>query len=326
MNILESVEKILLPRIRDWDAKDFFNRIITEKKGEIPPYFFPLEIWGENKGWNKPLDFSKKSVREMFWHASVTYSWMITKAEYVIPEILLPEILRSEFNGKLPLSVLRTIPHWTGYVNLSAFPIKQVLDDEPVIDGIFLSTVTHWGGKDGLTICYPYNEDGWPQTLFFPFDGDMTLEDVVREDPTIIRAAKELNITIDQAVEKLMDEGYGRVYTQLLNIALFVAQEYELQDRADFRNTHRLTQMKRTGKRYSLRFLNAHRKFPVGEDYLEPLESRQKGGKTYGRVTHVRRAHWHGYWTGARNSDHRQLKIKWIRASVVSGNKGEING
>lgn len=323
MKILETVEKTLLPRLRAWDAKDFFNRILTEKKGEVPPYFYPIEIWGENRNWNNKIDLTNPYYREIFWHMSMAYCWQITKPEYQIPTELLPDVLDSEFNGKLPLSVLKTIPHWTGYVDLSACPIKHPLPEEPTIEGIFLSTVTHWSGKEGLTIVYPYNDNGFPQTLFFPFDEGLTLEEIIASDPTIVRAAKEYNIDTVKAVDILMRDGYRETYTKLLNVALFVAQEYELQDRADFRNTFRLTQMKRSGKHYSLRFLNAHRKFPVGVDYLEEIEKRKKGQKTTGRAAHIRRAHWHGYWTGARNSPNRQLKIKWIRTSVVSGSSKE---
>lgn len=322
MNILETVEKTLLPRLRAWDAKDFFNRILTETKGEIPPYFYPLEIWGENRGFQKGIDFSNLYYREMFWHASMTYCWQITKPEYQIPSELLADVLDSEFNGKLPLTVLKTIPHWTGYVDLSACPIKHPLPEEPLIEGIFLSTVTHWSGKEGLTIVYPYNDGGFPQTLFFPFDEGLTLEEVIASDPTIIRAAKEHNLDAEAAADILMRDGYRETYTKLLNVALFVAQEYDQQDAADFRNTFRLTKMKRSGKHYSLRFLNAHRKFPVGFDYLEEMEKRKKGQKTHGRAAHIRRAHWHYYLVGKRDAERKYI-LKWLKAIVVSGGKNE---
>lgn len=49
-------------------------------------------------------------------------------------------------------------------------------------------------------------------------------------------------------------------------------------------------------------------------------------GKT-GRhmAPHVRRAHWHGYWTGPK-SDPTGLEIKWIAPIIVNADKGDVQG
>lgn len=40
-------------------------------------------------------------------------------------------------------------------------------------------------------------------------------------------------------------------------------------------------------------------------------------------VAHVRRAHWHHYWTGARDSTDRKLILKWIPPVFVCGSEQE---
>lgn len=50
------------------------------------------------------------------------------------------------------------------------------------------------------------------------------------------------------------------------------------------------------------------------------------GGATGRHVApHVRRGHWHGYWTGPRENP-TGLEIKWIAPTVVNGSRGELAG
>ena len=50
----------------------------------------------------------------------------------------------------------------------------------------------------------------------------------------------------------------------------------------------------------------------------------QDGGKTGRHVApHVRRGHWHGYWTGPRENP-TGLEIKWVAPTIVNGSRGEL--
>lgn len=52
----------------------------------------------------------------------------------------------------------------------------------------------------------------------------------------------------------------------------------------------------------------------------------QDGGKTGRHVApHVRRGHWHGYWTGPRENP-TGLEIKWVAPTVVNASRGELGG
>lgn len=52
----------------------------------------------------------------------------------------------------------------------------------------------------------------------------------------------------------------------------------------------------------------------------------QADGKTGRHVApHVRRGHWHAYWTGPRDSP-TGLEIKWIAPTVVNASRGELEG
>ena len=55
-------------------------------------------------------------------------------------------------------------------------------------------------------------------------------------------------------------------------------------------------------------------------------EHERQDGKTGRHVApHVRRGHWHGYWTGPREKP-TGLEIKWIAPTVVNASRGELGG
>lgn len=56
-------------------------------------------------------------------------------------------------------------------------------------------------------------------------------------------------------------------------------------------------------------------------------EAKGQDGGTTGRhvAPHVRRGHWHGYWTGPRENP-TGLEIKWVAPTIVNGSRGELEG
>jgi hypothetical protein len=57
--------------------------------------------------------------------------------------------------------------------------------------------------------------------------------------------------------------------------------------------------------------------------YRQASSSDSGDGITRGVMPHVRKAHWHRFWTGPRNGD-RKLVIKWLPPIPVNIDKGEI--
>lgn len=44
--------------------------------------------------------------------------------------------------------------------------------------------------------------------------------------------------------------------------------------------------------------------------------------KSSGKKTHIRRGHWHGFWTGPKNTT-QTFKYKWLFPMLIEGNKKE---
>jgi hypothetical protein len=56
----------------------------------------------------------------------------------------------------------------------------------------------------------------------------------------------------------------------------------------------------------------------VGDKIGEVIrQQRESIGDRKHTRRHLRRAHWHGYWTGARGSEDREFSYKWLSPMVV---------
>lgn len=318
MNILEIIEKMFYPALKNIQAKEFFNQVITEHKGVVPEGFYPPSIWEETVK-SIPSMKGKGFDSYSFFLLNMAYTWAITKSEYCIDPELLKAVMKSDLSNNLPLPVLKTIPHWTGYVDLTDNPISMEDGD---IEGFFISTVQNGGSVPGVTLFYPrcYKEGETVGAVFFPFEEGKGIMDCVVEDPAIAKAMREVNFSREMAFSDAAMLEEVEAVKKMLSIALLVASSYGEKDKSLVKSIFLRNYVRRSGKKYSLRFLNAHRKFAVGVEAAKELrEARANAGPT-DRAAHIRRAHYHGYWTGPRNDPNtpRTLRIKWIRETVVS--------
>nr|DAR40120.1 MAG TPA: hypothetical protein [Caudoviricetes sp.] len=64
----------------------------------------------------------------------------------------------------------------------------------------------------------------------------------------------------------------------------------------------------------------------IRRSYTESSSTRAvpSGREHASPVPHVRRAHWHHFWTGARGSDARELILRWIPPVFVRGEESTL--
>ena len=62
----------------------------------------------------------------------------------------------------------------------------------------------------------------------------------------------------------------------------------------------------------------------IRKGYAAEKKERETLGSHASKAPHVRRAHWHHYWTGARDSAERALVLKWIPPVFVGGSVSDI--
>jgi hypothetical protein len=66
--------------------------------------------------------------------------------------------------------------------------------------------------------------------------------------------------------------------------------------------------------------------YRIGAKLEKAREQERKDHAASGRTVspHLRRAHFHGFWTGARNSVERKLLVKWVAPVLVGIEQGEL--
>ena len=62
----------------------------------------------------------------------------------------------------------------------------------------------------------------------------------------------------------------------------------------------------------------------IRKGYAAEKNRAETDGSHAPKAPHVRRAHWHNYWTGARESAERCLVLKWIPPVFVGGASADI--
>ena len=62
----------------------------------------------------------------------------------------------------------------------------------------------------------------------------------------------------------------------------------------------------------------------IRKGYTAEKNRAETAGSHAPKAPHVRHAHWHHYWTGARESAERCLVLKWIPPVFVGGASADI--
>jgi hypothetical protein len=108
----------------------------------------------------------------------------------------------------------------------------------------------------------------------------------------------------------------------LARLLYLCSDEPEIDDRAHPGEQPRRPKPKRTKRGWRLFAAKKTRTWSVGERTGELIRhARDDAEATDRRVTpHIRRAHWHGYWTGPKTGE-RRFSYKWLPPTVVGSDK-----
>ncbi|EBV8434158.1 hypothetical protein AVA65_07900 [Salmonella enterica subsp. enterica serovar Minnesota] len=237
---------------------------------------------------------------------------------------------------KVPMDVLKRIPYWS--VRIPIFNVFDMFENEikalPAdrIDGIIDST-------DDANVIFSelfvnrINVGGDDCAAFFiralPRGGAKMVEHmriVSLSASTLeegLRRHAKLNKTLD--FDKLGSAG-DHLLRQFLPVVLYICSQQTQKEIGTSQHTG--YSIKRKGKNYALKAAPRTKVIQYGQELrsqLETFHAQVKHERQFkGRVPHIRKAHWHGYWTGPRNGE-RNYIYHWIPPVLVSGtdDKGE---
>lgn len=226
---------------------------------------------------------------------SLIGAWRLTKDVVRLDETVKEAILATPLTGNLPVDLFFRMPAWCMYVEFMT----------PEYLGFFFALEK--AEEPELRIW-------WVERESLEFVG------------TPVRLG---NWTLQEALEKAEKYAYqytgfsgkyeSRYLTEAINIIVYLCAE-----NAEYTQGSALPsrpQPKKTKR--GIRFFPADkpRIWHVGKQLGERLRAEFKRvGGNKGRRPHIRRAHWHGYWTGPKAAEQRDFIVKWIPPVFVGGN------
>ena len=290
--------------------------------------FLPMSGWLAIAGTGHEGEPSlQTALRAAQIAAPVT--WSYTKGIYEFDPEVYTELLASEFTGRLPSEALLRLPEWAVYIK------TPLLEEDGIdIEGFFATLEFDYERAWAELRLFIDKKDGSPLSPLVMHLGDWSIDESLNR---MIQEAKwqiEKN-RIDVEAEEIDREfdSISRWSRRLLPLVLYLCT-----DEPEIENPELPDWMPQNPGlkkiRGEMRLMPSRKvhHFMVGRKTGDALRSARKQMREHeasGRsvTPHIRRAHWHGFWTGPRKgpeSIHQKYIFKWLAPILVQGSKDEI--
>lgn len=245
-------------------------------------------------------------------------AWRITQGIYQFDPDLAESLDKTLLVGEMPTDVLLRLPEYSLY-----------------IDGAGLN----WMGEPlrGYWVHLEWDANTERRELRLLFDTESALQPAILHmgpwtiteavDRMVSESKKQAqaagvnaNLLTDQLVEKIASE----VQPVIARILYICSDEPEITDRDQPDQQPQRPKPKRIKKGWRLFPPDKPRVWHVGDQLGQQLrnanESHPRETTANRKKTrpHLRRAHWHGFWTGPRDGE-RKFNYKWLPPTVVAG-------
>jgi hypothetical protein len=261
-------------------------------------------------------------------------SWRVGQGIYHFDDALLAELAGTDLSGDLPVEVLKRLPEWCVYVDMT-------VEDEPAadrwyMDG-FLAYCDHQGLPNGEVADAAQDSLVLMPLLMVPNDdGEGRSEELLKIVIPLL-AGKTFNQCVEAGLGSWVLEAemegnpLVRIIPELAR-RMLVMVLYLCSDEPDLSGLYgKPVVRKRPSSSLSQRLGPGGevKKWDVGLRVGAALrkarslheenghESGQTGGGSRMRP-HMRRAHFHGYWYGPRSSAQRLYKYKWLSPMLIN--------
>jgi len=256
-------------------------------------------------------------------------AWRYTQGIYRFHPEILSALLDTEIGGVLPAEVLFRLPEWCVFVDIPDTTVQGL-----AIDGFF-AFLDDNNGKARLILVITKDRHFLPPLPIHL--GNWTVAEALAQ---VVDLSKVKAIHgIEMSDEDTLEHG-AKVCYPLLSLLLYIcADEPEIEGREPGIYPS-YPKSKKTKKGYKLFPPPAPRVWKLGYSTGEKLRQakeaaerieKERADKPLTRRAHVRRAHWHGYWTGSRKpkpdtppeKQQRRFSYRWLHPMLVSGSEEE---
>lgn len=247
----------------------------------MPDLFWAFILVERRKQQSFPVPIDIEGIQKTQIILGALGTWRFSQGIYKFDNTLLDEILKTKMDGDIPFFIFEHLPEWCIYIETQGVMFKQK------------ALLGFWVYHTELGLCLIFNfEDSYHYELIY---SDM-------------KTLKDRNIPLSGCDSEEYEQELGGLLALVLYIC---SQEPEIKP-------SRLWAGKPVPKRTKkgLRFFPADKPliFTVGESIGQKLREQSFHTQGMGKKAkrpHLRRAHWHGYWTGPRDGE-RSFILKWL--------------
>lgn len=251
-------------------------------------------------------------------------TWRYTQGVYEFDPDIYTELMASDFTGKLPSESLLRLPEWCVYIKT---PLLS--DDDGDIEGFFafLESDYNTGRKElRMYLDRVGRETMEPVVLHL---GDWSLdESIERMIEVAIENRQRRGLPTDLFEAKQEFDHMRSLAKQLLPLVLYLCtEEPEVEDRDVPDWTPHNPAPKKVRGEFRIMPAKKPHHYMIGAKTGAMLRKARREAFEHeptGRTVapHIRRAHWHGYWTGQRKgpqSINQKFVLKWLPPIIVRG-------
>lgn len=266
------------------------------------------------------------------------YLWRKSKQIFAFDETVEKELIGQDFPGEIPDDVLLRLPVPCVYIQLHTK--SKIFPADIVADGFFawLGYNTYTRRKELCLIVLDISGKCIDEYVC-PMVGTISesIKDFRRSMlAAYLRREDQDPVMLAQMVKNVDNDGEEALtLSKVLNLLLYLCT-----DEPDYDNQPRRVKAKPTYTTYTperpprrtnitnvgtrigaaIR-LDRQKAKEINEEAEQQQSERRKHASP---IAHIRRGHYHSFWTGARESVDRKIVVKWLPPMLINGDKGEI--
>jgi hypothetical protein len=306
------------------------NHFLVSKGRDLPTWpdwcFLPMAAWYSMVSANYQVERLPLNLIHDVSQLAAIGTWRYTQGIFKIDPDTSTELMRSPISGNIPSEILYRLPEWSVYLETPG----QNWEDLPMY-GFWAHM--EWDVSTERHELRLLINCGAEQLVPFPLHiGRWTIVEAI--DKATAEASRQAEGFIDilppnwseyQDVARGLSGQVARLISLLLYLCL---DEPEIENvvTPDIRPTK--PRPKKTKKGVKIFPASGTKTWNVGRDTGNMLRQSVKDqeydvtGKPTERSvrSHIRRGHWHGYWTGPRKGE-RRFVYHWIHPLLVRGDK-----
>ena len=267
--------------------------------------------------WIKSIVRTKRDFEKAFdiSCAITVVPWRYSRSVYQFDPDVYRELIDTSLSGDLPEEVLLRLPEWSVYVEMQ----------EETVSGFFSSLEYVSPGKVELRFVFCAGERLIPFYIALSaVTIEKSFEKCLREYGAV--AGESDADRAKAGYEEILGKNLSLVKKALSLVLYICSDEAEIRDRDAPDWGPALPRPKVTKGQERLFPADRNRIVEVGRELgamLREGASHGEPGAPTGRTVrpHLRRGHWHGFWTGPRkeNRDQQKFVLKWLPPVFVHG-------